>query len=172
MIILGIDPGTTAVGCAVVEAGNPPRLLHADLLSIRSRENADRLKELHTGMEALIAAWHPDAASVEKLFFAANTKTAMAVADARGVILLTAALHGITLYEYTPREIKKILTGDGSADKKQMKKMVILTVPEAAGLRARDDVFDAIAAGLACCFHEKLHTKLQEPISKIAFDRF
>ena len=159
MIILGIDPGTTAIGCAVVETAYKPRLLYAGLISIRARDPGERLRELHVGLDALIKTWHPAIASVEKLFFAANTKTAIAVAQARGVILLTAALSGISVVEYAPREIKKALTGDGSADKKQMKKMVILTLPDAAGLRASDDVFDAIASALACCFQEKLHQR-------------
>lgn len=159
MKILGIDPGTTAIGCAIVEAGVRPRLRHAQLLAIRSRDPVERLRELHRGVEALINQWRPHTASVEKLFFAANTKTAIAVAQARGVILLTAGLHGISVSEYTPREIKKALTGDGSADKEQIKKMVRLTLPEAADLAARDDVFDAIASALACCFKEKLHLK-------------
>ncbi len=159
MIILGIDPGTTAIGCAVVEADMPPRVLHAGLISIRSREPAERLAELHRGMEEMIKKWRPEVASVEKLFFAANTKTAIAVAQARGVILLTAGLHGISVVEYTPRQIKKALTGDGGADKEQVKKMVKLTIPEAADLVARDDVFDAIASALACSFQEKLHLK-------------
>ena len=159
MIIIGIDPGTVAVGCAVVEAANPPRLFHAELLSITAEDPVERLYELHRGLSALILKWRPEAAAVEKLFFAANAKTAMAVSEARGVILLTARMHGITLYQYAPREIKKMLTGDGSADKKQMRKMVLLTVPEAADLKTQDDVFDAIAAGLACCYKEKLHIK-------------
>ena len=159
MIILGIDPGTTAIGVALVEAANPPRMLHAELIPIHSHESSDRLRELHLGLDALIRTWHPTVASVEKIFFAANTKTAIGVAQARGVILLTAALHGITVVEYAPREIKKALTGDGGADKEQVKKMVILTVPEAAGLTVSDDVFDAIASALACCFQEKLHLR-------------
>ena len=159
MIILGIDPGTVAIGCAVVDAANPPRLLHAQLLSITAQDPVERLYELHQGLSLLILKWRPEVAAVEKLFFAANAKTAMAVSEARGVILLTARIHGITLYQYAPREIKKSLTGDGSADKKQMRKMVLLTVPEAASIKAQDDVFDAIAAGLACCYREKLYGK-------------
>ncbi len=159
MRVIGIDPGTTAIGCAIVEASMPPRLLHAGLITIRASDTVERLCELHHGIEAIIKKWQPEVASVEKLFFAANTKTAMAVAQARGVILLTAGLHGISVVEYTPREIKKALTGDGSADKEQVKKMVKLTVPEATELSARDDVFDAIASALGCCFQEKLHRK-------------
>lgn len=167
MIILGIDPGTTAIGCAIVEAAVPPRLLHSQLLNIHSRDPTERLCQIHTGMDALIKQWRPQVASVEKIFFAANTKTAIAVAQARGVILLTAGLRGISVSEYTPREIKKALTGDGAADKTQIKKMVQLTVPEAACLAARDDVFDAIASALACCFHEKLHLKRSTDLQHI-----
>lgn len=159
MIILGIDPGTTSVGFALVETGPPPRLIKAGLLSIHATDAGERLQELHRGMRELIDTWHPEAVSVEKLFFSVNVKTAMSVSEARGVILLTARLAGITVYEYTPQKIKKTLTGDGAADKLQVQKMVSMTLPEAKELRARDDVFDAIASALTCCFNEKLHTK-------------
>jgi len=76
------------------------------------------------------------------------------VAEARGAILLTAALARVSVYEYAPVEIKKIVTGNGTADKKAIKKMAALTLPETAGLKARDDVFDAIATALACHFME------------------
>ena len=159
MIILGIDPGTTAIGFALLECGRPPRLIESGLLAITSRETTERLGELHRALSAIITRARPDVMAVEKLFFAKNAKTAMDVAQARGAILLTAALHGITVVEYAPREIKKALTGDGGADKEQVKKMVILTMPEAAGLTASDDVFDAIASAVACCFQEKLHLR-------------
>lgn len=155
MTILGLDPGTTAVGYAVLESGRPPRLRDAGLLSVKSRETGERLTELHRSLGAIIKKWRPEAAAVEKLFFAANTKTAMAVAEARGVLLLTAALAGTTLYEYNPAAIKKTVTGQGNADKAQIRKMVVLTLPESGRLRAQDDVFDAIAAALTCHFKEK-----------------
>lgn len=155
MIILGIDPGTTAIGYALLEAWISPRLLHAGLLPVRSPDACERLRELHTGLGAIIKKWGPEIAAVEKLFFAANAKTAMRVAEARGVILLTAALAGVTVAEYTPREIKKVVTGDGNADKTQIKKMVGITLPAAAKLRVSDDVFDAIATALTCYFQEK-----------------
>lgn len=156
MMILGIDPGTTAVGYAALRMarGERPCLEQAGLLAIRSREPAERLSELHHALGAVLREHRPDAVAVEKLFFAKNAKTAMAVAEARGAILLTAALQRATVYEYTPAEIKKIVTGYGSADKNAVKKMVLLTVPDAGGLRARDDVFDAIAIALACGFRE------------------
>lgn len=154
MIILGIDPGTTAIGYAVLESGMPPRLVDAGLIPITAHDTAERLAELHRGLSRLIARAKPDVMAVEKLFFAKNAKTAMAVAEARGAILLTAALTRVSVYEYAPVEIKKIVTGNGAADKKAVQKMVALTLPETKGLRARDDVFDAIAIALACDFME------------------
>lgn len=154
MIILGIDPGTTAIGFAILESNRPPRLREAGLIPITAVDTAERLAELHRGLVRLITAAKPDAVAVEKLFFAKNTKTALAVAEARGAILLTAALARVSVYEYAPVEIKKIVTGNGTADKKAIQKMVKITLPETAGMRARDDVFDAIATALACHFME------------------
>lgn len=151
MRILGIDPGTTAVGYAILDVENRiPALRAADLVRIRSRDRSDRLKELHTGIQNLITTWHPDALAIERLFFTRNQKTALEVAEARGVILLTTALAGILTYEYTPLEVKKTVTGDGNADKAQMEKMIRLTMRDAASLNARDDVFDAIGIALTC----------------------
>lgn len=158
MMILGIDPGTTAIGFALLESGRPPRLTDAGLIPITSPDTAERLAELHRGLEMLLARAKPDTMAVEKLFFAKNVKTAMAVAEARGVILLTAALRRVSVYEYAPVEIKHIVAGDGAADKKAVQKMVLMTLPETQTLRARDDVFDAIAVALACFFTEFRNT--------------
>ena len=157
MIILGIDPGTSAIGYAVVKSeGRTQTLLLADLLHVASLAPEERLRDIHHGIMLLARKWKPDAISVEKLFFAKNTKTAMAVSESRGVVLLTSVLAGIKVFEYTPLEVKKVVTGDGRADKTQIKKMVQLTLPETHTLKARDDVFDAIAIALACCFKEKI----------------
>lgn len=164
MIILGIDPGTTAIGFAVLKSGRPPRLVDAGLIPVHAADTAERLAELHRGLSRVIKTAKPDAAAVEKLFFAKNTKTAMAVAEARGAILLTAALARVSVYEYAPAEIKKIVTGDGAADKKAIRKMVLLTLPETENLKARDDVFDAIAAALACHFMEFNKRPLQHKV--------
>lgn len=154
MIILGIDPGTTAIGFAVLESARPPRLISAGLIAITAADTAERLAELHQGLLRIITSTKPDAIAVEKLFFAKNTKTAMAVSEARGVILLTAALARVSVYEYAPVEIKSIVAGNGAADKKAVQKMVTLTLPETKNMKARDDVFDAIATALTCHFTE------------------
>ena len=157
MIILGIDPGTTSIGYAVLDCTNrrEPRILEARLLSLVSVALEDRLMTVHGEIEKIITQWHPHAASVEKLFFAKNTKTAMAVSETRGVILLTVKLAGIKVYEYAPLTIKKVVTGDGSADKAQVQKMVRLILQEARALASQDDVFDAIASALCCLYQQR-----------------
>lgn len=156
MIILGIDPGTTLIGYSVIDASErEPRLLDAGLLCVGAPSTDQRLKEIHEEILRIIRLWNPSDMSVEKLYFATNLKTAMAVSEARGVILLTAALAGLKVYEYSPLAIKKMITGDGKADKRAVEKMLRMTIPEAAKLKARDDVFDAIAAALTCCYLEK-----------------
>ena len=157
MLILGIDPGTTAVGYALLEnTAGRPKVILANLIDIRKKDDEGRLVEIHRGIQNLIKKWQPEVLAVERLFFAKNQKTALAVAQARGVILLTAALAGLKVYEYTPLEIKKIVSGDGRADKSQIKKILGLTLPELKTLKARDDVFDAIAVALACYYKERL----------------
>lgn len=155
MIILGIDPGTTAIGYAFIKKAATPRLLHAGLMNVHAKSRTEELKNLHQEMVALIKRWQPSILSLEKIFFSKNTKTALAVAEGRGVILLTAHLAGLRVYEYTPLEVKKTVTGDGGADKNQVEKMVRLTVKESVTLDAQDDVFDAIAIALTCFFKER-----------------
>lgn len=154
-MILGIDPGTTAAGYAIIDGEKNPVLHAAGILAVRAERPEERLRELHVALLALIRRWKPEAVALEKLFFSSNAKTAMAVAEARGVLLLTAVLGGTNVYEYTPAEIKKTITGQGNADKQQMRKMLSLTMPETREMKGRDDVFDAIAVALTCHYKEK-----------------
>ena len=114
------------------------------------------MRAVYSQIQAVIKKWHPDRLSIEKLFFAKNAKTAIAVSETRGIILLTSILAGLTVFEYTPLEVKKTITGDGRADKRQIKKMIGLTLPQSAQIRGRDDVFDAIAIALTCAFQTRL----------------
>ena len=154
MIILGIDPGTSSIGYSLFEASATPRLLRAGVFRLERVAPGKRLLTLHTGVNKLIREWKPGTLAIEKLFFAKNTKTAMAVSESRGALLLTAALAGITVFEYTPLEIKKMVTGDGKADKAAVEKMLRLVLPDAAGFRTQDDMFDAIAVAYACYLKE------------------
>lgn len=148
MIILGIDPGTTRIGYAVVNALKEKVLLDYGLISIKSKGSAERLLELGKQLKKVIHKWKPEVLSIEKIFFFKNSRTAMSVAEARGVILLTAALYGLKVYEYTPLEVKLRITGFGRADKKQVGKMIKLITKLDNEVKS-DDVTDAIAVALA-----------------------
>lgn len=157
MLILGIDPGTTAVGYALLEnKTGKQRVILADLIRIVSKNDEERLVEIYRGIQLLLKNWHPKVLAIERIFFAKNQKTALAVAQARGVILLTTVLAGLKVYEYTPLEIKRTVSGDGRADKKQIKKILGLTLPELKYLNAPNDVLDAIAIALTCYYQERL----------------
>ena len=155
MIILGIDPGTARIGYTVLDCRTrDPHILEAKLVPLSKSLPENRLMDIHREIKKIIKQYNPTVASVEKLFFQKNVKTAMSVSEARGVILLTALLEGIKVYEYTPLTIKKVVTGDGTADKAQVEKMVRLTLKGAAIIPSQDDVFDSIASAL-CCFYQE-----------------
>lgn len=154
MVILGIDPGTSSIGYSIFETNTTPRLLHAGVFRLERVAPGERLLALHAGITRLIREWKPETLAIEKLFFAKNAKTACAVSESRGALLLTAALAGMSVFEYTPLEIKKAVTGDGKADKTAVEKMIRLALPDAAKLKTQDDMFDAIAAAYACYLKE------------------
>lgn len=160
MIILGIDPGTVIIGYAFLEKqGNDLTLLEADAIQIPPQgDRAERLAILHNNLAALIKKWRPDTVAVEKLFFTKNQKTAMDVAEARGVIISTAALAKIPVSEYTPLEVKMASTGYGKADKQQVRTMVraILRLKEVTRL---DDVTDAMAIAITEAHTGRAYTR-------------
>ena len=151
MRILGIDPGLGRCGFGLIEA-RPGQLKLLDFGVITTVVDApipSRLHELYDSLAELLDQTKPDVLAVEKLFFAKNITTGIVVAEARGVILLAAEQAKLLAYEYTPNEIKKTLTGYGSADKSQMEEMVKLQL----GLETRpkpDDAADALAAAITC----------------------
>jgi crossover junction endodeoxyribonuclease RuvC len=150
MIALGIDPGTRRVGYGIVSCdayGHDATFVDAGLLTIAATEDADAFEEIRAGIDKLIETYRPDTVAVEKLFFAKNTKTAIAVAQARGVILLAIKARGVCIKEYTPNEVKLGVAGYGAADKKAVLKMVrlILRKPDLAVI---DDASDALALAI------------------------
>jgi crossover junction endodeoxyribonuclease RuvC len=149
MRILGIDPGTGILGFGVIEAnrGNI-QLIDAGVIRTPVKEDdAVRLLTIYDELTELIAYSKPTVMSVEKLFFARNVTTAMTVAQARGVVLLCGQQAGLSLFEYTPMQIKQAITGYGKADKKQMQEMVrvLLKLKE---IPKPDDAADALAAAI------------------------
>lgn len=155
MIILGIDPGSTIIGYAILDYTHPTAALKtADFINLTRIPAQNRLLSLHKKLSSIIKIWQPGVAAIEQLFFSKNVKTAFAVSESRGVIMLTTLLAGLTVFEYTPLEVKQTVTGNGRADKEQVKKMVRLSLEETKSLRVRDDVFDAIAIALTSAWRE------------------
>jgi len=147
--VLGIDPGTTGMGYALLDlTTDPPRLLaHGLVETPRFGSAAEKLLSIADAIDALIATHGPAFLALERLYFNKNVKTAMAVAEARGVALVCGARAGLVIAEYTPQEVKQSVTGTGGADKRAVQRMLVhlLELPEPV---TQDNVADAIASAL------------------------
>ena len=158
MIIVGFDPGLATLGYGVIEKPNKGKLIMLDygIISTPKDENlAVRLCMLEQGVKQVINKFKPDEIAIEELFFAKNVKTGIAVAHARGVLLLTANKECGRIFEYTPLQIKQALTGYGRAEKNQIQQMVktflgLKSVPKP------DDAADALAVALTHAQTNKL----------------
>lgn len=149
MIILGIDPGYAIVGCGVIEysANRFKVLCHCAVTTQAGTPFEQRLKQVYDGVSALIQTHRPDAIAVEELFFTNNQKTAIAVGEARGVILLAGVNAGVPIWEYTPLQVKLGVVGYGKAVKTQVMEMTRILL----GLEKvpkPDDVADALAIAI------------------------
>ncbi len=150
MIILGIDPGLATMGYGVIFAdkGTFKAVDYGVVTTPKEKTLPQRLGLLEEGVRALIEKFRPDAVAVEELFFSKNITTGIAVAEARGVILLTAVKSlGDEVYEYTPNQIKQAMTGYGGADKRQMQLMVTALL-RLKSVPRPDDAADALAVAL------------------------
>lgn len=145
---LGIDPGTALLGFGVIRGDTDPMLVDVGVIETdSSAAMPDRLVILHRETARLIETYHPDVLAVEQLFFARNVTTAIAVGQARGVVLLAAAQAGIPVAEYSPSEVKFAVVGYGKADKHQMQEMVRIILNLDA-VPKPDDAADALAVAL------------------------
>lgn len=149
MIILGIDPGTSITGYGLIEhKGNKHRLIEYGVIRSRgSEELALRLNEIYIGVCRIIDMYKPDHMAVEELFFNKNTKTALAVGHARGVIILAGHMKGLPMYEYTPLQVKQSVVGYGRAEKQQVQYMV-KTILNLENIPKPDDAADALAIAI------------------------
>ena len=118
-----------------------------------------RLEKIYRDLEQIINEYKPDAMSIEELFFNNNAKTAINVAQARGVILVTARIKGISTYEYTPLQIKQAVTGYGRADKMQVQRMVKMIL-NSEKLPKLDDITDSMAIAICHAHSSKFSKKL------------
>ncbi len=149
MRIIGIDPGTAITGFSILEVKNK-KLTLLDFGYIQTHKGlkkAERLNHIAEDMEELLKKWSPDKAAVEKLFFNKNIKTAIDVAEARGVVTQKCASRGLEIEEYGPSEIKSSVCGNGRADKKAVQKMVKM-IMDMKETPKPDDVADAIAVAI------------------------
>jgi len=149
LIVIGFDPGLAILGYGIVrqEGYNVKAIGHGVIETHSSQNMTSRLLKLFTEVQNLIDLHKPDVVAVEEIFFSKNTKTAIAVAHARGIVLVAAALKSLPLYEYTPLQVKQALTGYGRAQKSQIQQMVKLLL----GLNEipkPDDAADALAVAI------------------------
>lgn len=149
MIVLGIDPGTADTGYGVVEsAGSRLRALAAGVIQTRPTSPPEhRLAEIHGAVSDLLERHRPDAVAIEELYFGANVRTAFAVGQARGVVLLAAGQRAVPARSYTPQQVKAAVCGHGRAGKEQVARMVsrLLTLAAPPG---SDHAADALAVAI------------------------
>ncbi len=148
--IIGIDPGLQRTGWGIV-ACDGPRLtfIAAGTISTQATgELADRLKTLHDALASVISEHQPQSAAVEETFVNKNSASSLKLGQARGAILLTCALHGLSVAPYPANLVKKSVVGAGHADKTQIAAMVRVLLPACRGLEAGADAMDALAVAI------------------------
>ncbi len=154
MKVLGIDPGYDRLGVAVVEKeNNKENLIFSDcILTNKDSELTNRIHSAGNAFKKILEEYKPDAVALETIFFNKNIKTAIGVAQMRGVLVFLALEAGCVVYEYGPQEIKVAVTGYGKSDKNaviDMIKRLVSNTPD----DALDDEYDAIAVAVTCLAH-------------------
>ena len=156
MIVLGIDPGLATTGFGVVSYRNGKvSLVEYGVLKTLPRQNfPERLDIIGKDMEEIIQEFKPDLSAVESLFFAKNTKTAISVAHARGVVLFVLKNNLIPILEFTPLQVKSSICGYGQAEKSQVQRLVAseLNLKE---VPSQDDAADALAVAICGAYQSK-----------------
>lgn len=149
MKVLGIDPGSNVTGYGIVEvSGNKyTHIASGDIKLKKTQSLAEKLLTIHNSVKDLIKDFKPESVAVESVFFAKNARSAIILGHARGAVLLSASSMELEVFEYSPTEIKKAVTGHGRADKKDMQKMIGLLLGK--DLTTSSDSADAL--GIAIC---------------------
>jgi crossover junction endodeoxyribonuclease RuvC len=166
--VLGIDPGLANTGYGVVERrGMRFAALDGGVVTTRAGVALEaRLATIFSEVEALLDQWRPEAVALEDLFFGQNARSAFAVGQARGVVMLAAGRRGIPCSSYTPQQVKQAVCGTGRAQKEQVARMVVslLRLPE--GQVLPDHATDALAVGVCHANHAPLAAVLQEAAAR------
>jgi crossover junction endodeoxyribonuclease RuvC len=149
-LALGIDPGTATTGYGLVRIepdGSLVAVKYGVLLTPKESTASARLVMLYDQLRDVLDEYKPQLAAVEKLFFARNVTTALAVGQARGVVMLAIEQAGIEVFEYTPKEVKNAVAGYGGADKRQVQEMVRALL-QLDSIPKPDDAADALAIAI------------------------
>jgi len=149
-LALGIDPGTATTGYGLVRLerdGEMVAVKYGVILTPKDDSPSARLEMIFDGMNDLLKNYKPETAAVEKLFFARNVTTGIAVGQARGVVMLALQKAGLEVFEYTPKEIKNAVAGYGGADKRQVQEMVRALL-QLDSIPKPDDAADALAVAI------------------------
>ncbi|MBQ6130175.1 crossover junction endodeoxyribonuclease RuvC [Candidatus Saccharibacteria bacterium] len=158
MRILGVDPGTGICGFGVIDVPKKGSTLLLDSGAITTPPHTplpDRLLDIYDSLHEIIKEDRPDCIAIEKLFFMQNITTGISVAEARGVVLLVARQKNLPIFEYSPNEVKKAMTGYGHADKKQMQEMVRVFLKMDTVIKP-DDAADAVAIAIVHSLFRKM----------------
>jgi crossover junction endodeoxyribonuclease RuvC len=165
MLVLGIDPGTATTGFGLVGEtpdGGYAVVDYGVILTPAGMSQEKRLLILYNRLKEIMLLHRPESGAVEKLFFSRNVTNAMTVGQARGVILLVMALHGIPIAEYTPMEVKQAVTGYGGADKQQVQ-LMMKTILELDDIPRPDDAADALAVAVCHLQSYRMRALLDPP---------
>jgi crossover junction endodeoxyribonuclease RuvC len=167
MLVLGIDPGIAITGYGLVtDTGQGLSAVEYGVIETTAGQPlCERLLRLDTQLRALIGTYQPDVMAVEELFFSANVRTAMAVGQARGVILLAAARAGLEVFEYTPLQVKQAVSGYGRADKHQVQEIIRLLL-QLDSMPHPDDAADALAVAICHAHSGKLSALIEKKSSR------
>lgn len=152
MRIMGIDPGTRVVGYGVVDISGSrmTRVAHGVIRADMAHDYGARLRSIHDGLSRVIAENRPDHVAIEEAFYGKNASSALRMGEGRGVAIVAVALHDRPLFQYTPAEVKKAVTGNGRAHKEQIQEMVRLLLGMSE-LPEPEDAADALAVAICHC---------------------
>jgi len=163
VLVMGIDPGIERTGVSILSSNETGKieLIFSKLIKTKSDlSHSKRLMNLYDELCNIIRSYNIDYASVEKLFFAKNVKTAMVVSEARGVILLAIEKSGIKIFEYTPLQVKQAIVGYGRSSKKQIESLIKMILKDST-IEAQDDVIDSMAIAITHINSNKLFLKIK-----------
>ena len=167
--VIGIDPGleTTGVGILDIRGNRYIPVLCRCIITKSNLPSHKRLKLIYDGLNLIINDFSPDCLAIEDIFFSANVKTALAVGAARGVAILAGSNNNLSIYEYTPLQVKQAVVGYGRATKKQMKYMLqmILGVKDEF-FTVQDDGWDAVGVAMCHASMSKFNNKVNELLKR------